>query len=147
MAEVKNYLTYQRLVKILALNTGQDERKNHWIKFEALDDGLIKVIHQSFVSAGHQSVRIELQQKWKQDAISDITNRMKKIEEDYKAFSEKMGKAEPLSKQEYTEPAKDQIKLKFLENTIQETSEPLSSSLFSVQRTSVYKVYALIKIS
>jgi hypothetical protein len=146
MAEVKNYLTYQRLVKVLALNTGQDERRNHWIKFEAMDDGLIKVVHQSFVSAGHQSVRLELQQKWKLDAISDISNRIKKIEDDYKELSEKLGKAEPVSKQEYTEAAKEKIKLKFLENTIQETSEPLSSSLYNVQRTSVYKVYALIKV-
>lgn len=146
MAQVKNYLTYQRLVRVLAENSGQDSRRNHWIKFEALDDGLIKVIHQSFVSAGHQSVRIELRQKWKQDAVSDIINRVKKIEEDYEKLSETLSKVEPLSKQEYTDEAKEKIKLKFLENTIQEVSEPLSSSLYNVQRTSIYKVFALIKL-
>lgn len=147
MAQVKNYLTYQRLANALAKNSGQDERKNHWIKFEALDDGLIKVVHQSFVSAGHQSVKLELQRKWRQDALVDIQNRMKKIEEDYKKLTETAENSAPLSKNEHTEPAKKKIGLEILDNSIQETSDPLSYQVYNVQKTSVYKVFALIRVN
>lgn len=146
MAQVKNYLTYQRLANTLAKNSGQDERKNHWIKFEAMDDGLIKVVHQSFVSAGHQSVKLELQRKWRQDALVDIQNRMKKIEEDYAKLSEIADNTEVLSKNEYSEPAKKKISLEILDSSIQETSDPLSYQVYSVQKTSVYKVFALIRV-
>jgi len=146
MAQVKNYLTYQRLANALAKNSGQDERKNHWIKFEAMDDGLLKVVHQSFVSAGHQSVKLELQRKWRQDALADIQNRMKRIEEDYEKLSETAEKSEVLSKNEYSEPAKKKISLEILDSSIQETSDPLSYQVYSVQKTSVYKVFALIRV-
>lgn len=146
MAQVKNYLTYQRLANALAKNSGQDERKNHWIKFEAMDDGLLKVVHQSFVSAGHQSVKLELQRKWRQDALVDIQNRMKKIEEDYAKLSEIADNTEVLSKNEYSEPAKKKISLEILDSSIQETSDPLSYQVYSVQKTSVYKVFALIRV-
>jgi hypothetical protein len=146
MAQVKNYLTYQRLANALAKNSGQDERKNHWIKFEAIDDGLIKVVHQSFVSAGHQSVKLELQRKWRLDALIDIQNRMKKIEEDYAKLSEIADNTQILSKNEYSEPAKKKISLEIIDSSIQETSDPLSYQIYSVQKTSVYKVFALIRV-
>lgn len=146
MSQVKNYLTYQRLANALAQNSGQDERNTHWIKFEAVDETLVKVVHQSFVSAGHQSVKLELQRKWRQDALNDIQKRMKKIEEDYEKLSEVAKNSETLSKNENTEPAKKKIKLDLLDNSIQETSDPLSYQIYSVQKTSVFKVFALIQV-
>jgi hypothetical protein len=145
MAQVKNYLTYQALAQALAQSSGQDERRNHWIKFEAKDDGLVTVIHQSFVSAGHQSVAMEMQRKWLADALADITNRAKTVEEDYKKIIEVKAKSE-FSHQDSTEPAKKTIKLEFLPQSVQETSQPLSYQVYSPQKHSIYKVYAMFLV-
>jgi hypothetical protein len=147
MAQVKNFFTYQILANVLQEQSGQDGRKSHYMKFEAMDDGLIKVCHQCIVSAGHQSVRIEMQRKWLEDAVSDIKRKIPLIEEGYKKAIETRESLLSLSPQPYKESPAKTVKISLLENSIQEVSEPLSYQVYNPNKTSVYKVFALLKVS
>ena len=146
MAQVKNYLLYNTLANALQNFYTQEQRKTHWIKFEAVDDRCLRVVHQSMVAAGHQSVQIEMQRKWREDAINDIMKGIKNIEAEYEKIMETRKKLHNPTPQPYTESAPKTIKLELLQNSIQEVSEPRSYQLYSPIKQHIYKVFAVIMV-
>lgn len=146
MAQVKNYLLYNTLANALQTVCGQEARKTHWIKFEAVDDSCVRVVHQSMVAAGHQSVQFEMQRKWREDAVNDIIKGMKEIEKEYASIMKTREKLHNPTPQPYTDVAPKSIKLELLQNSIQEVSEPRSYQLYTPIKQHIYKVFAVIMV-
>jgi hypothetical protein len=118
----------------------------HFIKANILTDNRMQFICQTTVNFGHQNVFIEMRKKYISECISLVQQTMQIIEEDYrKCIQDKTKLLEPKI-EPYEKPAPKSIKLKIIDETIQDDIEYVSYSLYDPKKTAYFRLSVVVEI-
>jgi hypothetical protein len=130
---VKDYEKYINLSKLLNTTFGTGAGKNYAtqsIKFDILDDGMLKCRYMTIVNFGSDTMMHEMKRRYSEEARSMVEAALKKLREDYKeAF-----------------PKQKLPTFKILENTIGDDVEFLTFSQYAGTRKGYYRFGCLVSI-
>lgn len=147
---VKDTGTFRVLGNAIQRTFGrQSEVRNptHFLSMELPQEGYVKIKFMMIVNLGHEHNQIEFQKvKFLKEAIDYINVALKKVAEEYKeAIEEKADLLDP-KVEPYEEAPKKSITLKFDENTISDSYEFVSTSLYTPMKRAYYRVQAFAKL-
>lgn len=131
---VKNYEKFLNLSRVLNGSFGTGAVKpnaTQSVKFDLLDDGMIKCRYLMIVNFGSDTLMREMMRRYQSEARGMLEAAMKKIVEDYKT---------QFPKQELPE-------FEILDSTIGEDVEFLTFSQYKGTRKAYYRFGCLIKVS
>lgn len=131
---VKNYEKFLNLSRVLNSSFGAESGKTHAtqsVKFDLLDDGMIKCRYLMIVNFGSDTMMREMMRRYQSEARSMLEAALKKIVEDYKV---------QFPKQEVPE-------FDIIDSTIGEDVEFLTFSQYKGTRKAYYRFGCLVKVS
>ena len=132
---VKNYQKYMNLSRVLNSTFGTEGSGNRAystqsIKFDILDDGMIKVRYLMIVNFGSDTLMREMMVRYRNEAVAMLQSAFKKIKEEYKT-------------QFPTETTPD---FEIVNSTIGEDVEFLTFSQYSGSRKAYYRFGCLVEV-
>lgn len=132
---IKDYERYLNLSKVLnstfgAEGVGNKPFNTQSIKFDILDDGILKCRFLMIVNFGSDSVFREMRNRYKNEAISILEASLKRIAEEYKVRF----------------PGSDPIKLSAVENSFGEDVEIINYSIHNANRKAYYRFGCLVEV-
>lgn len=119
----------------------------HHVKANIISDNQVVFTCQTTVNFGHQSVQQEMRRKYIDECVNLVLQSMKKVEEGYKSIVEEKDRLIEPKKEPYEKEAPRTIKLKLLPNTLQDSVEYLSYSIYSPQKAAYFKIAVVAEIS
>lgn len=130
---IKNYEKFLNLSKLLNTTFGAGTGKNYAtqsIKFDILDDGMLKCRYMMIVNFGSDSMMREMMRRYNDEARSMVEAALKKLKEDYKE----------------TYPKQDVPEFGIVETSIGEDVEFLTFSQYNGNRKGYYRFGCLITV-
>jgi hypothetical protein len=132
---VKNYQKFLNLSKVINSSFGTEGAENgrlhtQSIKFDMLDDGMLKCRYLAVVNFGSDSIVREMRGRYEDEARELIKAAVKKIKEDYKEQF----------------PDSEQPKFNLIESSVGHDVEFLTYSMYSGSRKAYYRFGCLISV-
>lgn len=130
---VKNYKKFLNLSKLLNNSfgsTGPDPLRlgTQSLKFEILDDGMLKVLFITTVSFPSETIMREARKRWETEAISMIKGALKELEEQYK------------------ENYKESINCSIIDDSFNDSFEFVSYSMYNPIKRALYRVGVFVEV-
>lgn len=119
----------------------------HFIKANIISDNEIVFTCQTTVNFGHQNVQQEMRRKYLDECVELVLKSMKRVELEYQKIVEEKEKLIEPKKEPYEKEAPKQVKLTLLPNTLQDSIEFLSYSIYSPQKSAYFRIAVVAKIS
>lgn len=130
---VKDYKKFVNLSKLLNTTfgtTGPNPMRigTQTLKYELLDDGMLKVMYLTTVSFPSESLMRESRKRWETEGLTMIESALKELEQKYK---DEFGK---------------EIKCTIMEESFNDSFEFVSYSLYNPIKRALYRVGVLVEI-
>lgn len=147
--EIKDTAKYRIISNLIQTTLGKSSEvkyQSHFLKANMFDDKFIEVSIVMTVTIPHESVGLQLRRKWLEEGFEITTDWCKKKEKEYEeVIKEKENLLEP-RKQTYEKAPPKKIKLTPLQNTMKDSIETLTYSIYSVNKPSYFRINLLVEI-
>ena len=148
---IKDTAKYRILSRVVQRSYGKSSEvryPTHFLTMTMPFENIVQVKFMMIVNFGHENMMFELKTRYKNEALDRIKDAAEKTMADYKIEVEKLEAVEHMHvPPPYEEAPKKTVVLKLQENSIQESIEYVSTSLYSPKKTAYYRMTALIDVT
>jgi hypothetical protein len=147
---IKDTAKYRILANAIQTSFGHSsllKYPTHFVKANVISDEHIRFMCQTTVTFGHENVFHALRKKYINECLELVAKTMKRIETAYVEEIEIKGKLLEPKVEPYEKAPPKSIKLKLIDETLQDEIEHLSYSIYNVKKTVFFRIFIVAKIS
>lgn len=128
-------------------NSSEQKYLSHYVKARIIDDKKMSIMVVMTVMVGHKGIEMELRRKWIKEGFEVASAWAKKIEEKYEEAVEDRKKIQEPKVEPYEKAAPKKISLKPDPQSITDSIEYLTYSIYNPNKPALLRVHLIVDIA